>query len=64
LQVADRTWPILRDYGAIVEEAALDEEVRYNEKEALSEKVALQLQELNEIGHGAQKKDAPDTSIT
>ncbi|KAF9495136.1 hypothetical protein BDN71DRAFT_1559699 [Pleurotus eryngii] len=44
LEVKDRTWAILREQGAIIEEAVEDEDgsaTSYDEKSSLSEKVAL-----------------------
>ena len=49
----DETWAVLREQGAIVEEAAEEDddggEVKLDEKDVISEKIALHLQD---VGRG------------
>jgi len=56
-KVADSTWDILREEGAIIEEADDDGEDNgvegFNEKDALAEKVGLHLQEIG-VGLGVE----------
>lgn len=57
LHVADDAWLILREQGAIVEEAD-DDDDGFNEKDALAEKVGLHL---SELGGGIQVVDLRHT---
>jgi hypothetical protein len=62
-KVADSTWVILREEGAIVEEADDDDdessvaEEGFDEKDALTEKIGLHLQD---IGAGLDIADISD----
>lgn len=46
--MADTTWLVLREQGAIVEEADEDDDVEdiFNEKDALAEKLGLHLEDI------------------
>ncbi|KAJ8693452.1 hypothetical protein PTI98_008444 [Pleurotus ostreatus] len=65
LEVKDRTWAILREQGAIVEEAIEDEDgsaTSYDEKSPLSEKVALPDDESGRDAHEIHVNGVDHTS--
>jgi hypothetical protein len=62
--VADSSWLILREQGAIVEEAdddegGVDTEDKFDEKDVLAEKVGFHLQDID-IGAGVDLSNAVD----
>jgi hypothetical protein len=62
--VADSSWLILREQGAIVEEAdddegSVDTEDKFDEKDVLAEKVGFHLQDID-IGAGVDLSNAVD----
>lgn len=65
IQVKDRTWAILREQGAIIEEAIEDEDgsaTSYDEKSPLSEKVALPGDERGRDAHEIHVNGVDHTS--
>ena len=62
--MADSSWLILREQGAIVEEAdddegGVDTEDKFDEKDVLAEKVGFHLQDID-IGAGVDLSNAVD----